>query len=375
MPNSDKNILITPNRSLSGQPEVSFTGFGNSSITLKIPDSTTATLNFESSGTNLLSVDSNLSSGNLVNITDENLLSLFNVTADGDVSISPQNTTSIGGNGLILPSYTTTSLPPGEEGLIVYDSTVKCVKLYSNSKWINLTEPEKVLNGLVLSLDAGDPRSYPGTGSTWYDLSGYNNNFTVNSTAYNRNGPKFMDFNGSYGMAKKTDSDFSISGELTIVCWTRIKNSTAEWRTLVRALTTGNDHQVIVLSGGWDIGMYDNVNGTGFNATGFSQQSLPGYGTQRWNMLVWRWNNASTPYYNFSYNDTPDVIRGSNNSINTRFKFGFCSIGGYHNESQTNVSIGSQYWGDIATFDVYNRYLTNSEIIRIYNITRGRFGV
>ena len=180
MSNSFKNIVVTPNRSLSGQPEMSFTGFGNSSITLRIPDSTTATLNFESSGTNLLSVDSNLSSGNLVNITDENSLSIFNATADGNVTISPQGITSIGGNGLILPTYSSSSLPPGEEGLLVYDTTVRCVKLYSNSKWINLTEPEKVLNGLVLSLDAGDPRSYPGTGSTWFDLSGYNNNFTIN---------------------------------------------------------------------------------------------------------------------------------------------------------------------------------------------------
>jgi hypothetical protein len=375
MANSDKNILITPNKSLSGQPEVSFTGAGNSSITIKIPDSTTATLNFESSGTNLLSIDSNLSSGSLFNVTDQNLLSIFNTNTEGDVTISPQNTTSIGGNGLILPSYTTTSLPPGEEGLIVYDSTVKCVKLYSNSKWINLTEPEKVLNGLVLSLDAGDSRSYPGTGSIWYDLSGYNNNFAINPLAYNRNGPKFMDFNGGYGCAKKTDSDFAISGELTIVCWTRVLNSAGNWRTLVRGNSSGSDHQVIIQSGGWDIGMYDNTNGTGFNGTGFSQQSLPGYGTQRWNMLVWRWNNALTPYYSFSYNDTPDVIRGSNNSSNTRFKHGFCSIGAYNDGNQSNVNLASQYWGDIATFDLYNRYLTNSEIVRIYNITRGRFGV
>ena len=375
MANSDKNILITPNRNLSEQPDISFTGFGNSSITLKIPDSTTATLNFESSGTNLLSVDSNLSSGNLVNITDENSLSIFNATADGNVTISPQGTTSIGGNGLILPTYSSSSLPPGEEGLLVYDTTVGCVKLYSNSKWINLTEPEKVLNGLVLSLDAGDPRSYPGTGSTWFDLSGYNNNFTINSTAYNRNGPKFMDFNGSYGCAKKTDSDFSISGECTIVCWTRIRNSTSGWRTLVRGLSTGQDHQVIIQDNGWQIGMYDNNNGSGFNDSGFSQQSLPGYGTQRWNMLVWRWNNATTPYYNFSYNDTPDVIRGSNNSANTRFKHGFCSIGAYNDGNQNNPSTASQYWGDIATFDLYNRYLTNNEILRIFNITRGRFGI
>jgi len=33
--------------------------------------------------------------------------------------------------------------------------------------------PRIVTNGLVLCLDAGNSRSYPGTGTTWYDLSGF----------------------------------------------------------------------------------------------------------------------------------------------------------------------------------------------------------
>jgi hypothetical protein len=31
--------------------------------------------------------------------------------------------------------------------------------------------PKIVTDGLVLYLDAANPRSYPGTGTTWYDLS------------------------------------------------------------------------------------------------------------------------------------------------------------------------------------------------------------
>ena len=32
--------------------------------------------------------------------------------------------------------------------------------------------PKIVTDGLVLSLDAADKNSYPGSGTTWYDLSG-----------------------------------------------------------------------------------------------------------------------------------------------------------------------------------------------------------
>jgi len=42
--------------------------------------------------------------------------------------------------------------------------------------------PKIVTDGLVLCLDAGDKNSYPGSGTTWYDLSGGGRNFTWTST-------------------------------------------------------------------------------------------------------------------------------------------------------------------------------------------------
>ena len=62
-----------------------------------------------------------------------------------------------------------------------------------------LINPNVPVSGLILQLDAQNTKSYPGTGTTWYDTSGNNNNFTINASAYNSSGPKYMDFNGSYG--------------------------------------------------------------------------------------------------------------------------------------------------------------------------------
>jgi hypothetical protein len=39
--------------------------------------------------------------------------------------------------------------------------------------------PDMIERGLVLSLDASDRNSYPGSGTTWFDLSGNNRNFTL----------------------------------------------------------------------------------------------------------------------------------------------------------------------------------------------------
>ena len=52
------------------------------------------------------------------------------------------------------------------------------------------TGPKIVENGLVLYLDAGNPKSYPGTGSTWYDRTQNGNNGTL------VNGPTFNSGNG-----------------------------------------------------------------------------------------------------------------------------------------------------------------------------------
>jgi hypothetical protein len=231
---------------------------------------------------------------------------------------------------------------------------------------------EIIQNGLILYLDASSTDSYPGSGTVWYDLSTNNNNFNIVAGAYNSSGPKYMDFNGSYGIAKNS-SDFSLSDTngVTYVLWTRIKNSSATWRTLTRAYA-GN-HHVIIEAGGWNIGMYDNTIGSGFNGSGYSQQSLPNYGTSNWMCMYFRFKNTS-PFYEISYNDTPSTIRASITNSNARHTGGFGSIGGYHVNS-TTPSVADQYWGDIANFMCYNRRLTDAELLHNYNVQKDKFGL
>lgn len=230
--------------------------------------------------------------------------------------------------------------------------------------------------GLVLHLDAGDPRSYFG-GGTWYDISGRGNHISVLPTAYNGTGPKYMDFNGSYGCAKYQVSDF-IPGTNTItaVLWTRVKASTGDWRTLFRGKSSSANHQVINQSGGWLMGMYDNDNGSAFLSLGYSQQSLPGYNTGRWNMLMYRWQGSS-PYMQLSINDAPTTILGQLSNANSAWGAtrGICSIGAYNNNTQTNPADASQFWGDIASLRLYNRFLSNAELLNIWNATKERFAL
>jgi len=230
--------------------------------------------------------------------------------------------------------------------------------------------PKIITDNLLLLLDAGNIKSYPGSGTIWYDLSNNGNNFNIVSGAYNSNG--YMDFNGSYGIAKNSSNiSLSDSTGVTYHLVTRIKNSSADWRTLTRAYNPG-DHHVIIASGGWEIGMYDNE-GAGFLGTGYQQTSLPNYNTTNWIQMYWRWQSSS-PYYQFSFNDSPGAIRGSITNSSSRYNRGFGAIGGYHNEN-TDPTSASQFWGDISYFAVYNRFLNDSELLQNYNALKGRYNL
>ena len=53
-----------------------------------------------------------------------------------------------------------------------------------------LNGPGIITSGLISALDAADRNSYPGSGTTWTDISGNNNNGTLT------NGPTFSSTNG-----------------------------------------------------------------------------------------------------------------------------------------------------------------------------------
>ena len=86
MANSDKDILITPNKSQSALPEISFVGSGNAPITLKVLDDNTCS--FEGSSGQLFSVDNNLASGNIFTVNDIGGVPSLAVNATGRVDIA-----------------------------------------------------------------------------------------------------------------------------------------------------------------------------------------------------------------------------------------------------------------------------------------------
>ena len=82
-----------------------------------------------------------------------------------------------------------------------------------------------VTNGLVLNLDAAKTDSYPGTGTTWRDLSGNNNNGTLT------NGPTYTGVSKDAAIVFDGVDDYvdcgnnstvNLNSSFTINCWVKI---------------------------------------------------------------------------------------------------------------------------------------------------------
>ena len=78
--------------------------------------------------------------------------------------------------------------------------------------------PRVVTDGLVLCLDAGNVKSYPGSGTTWTDLSGKGNTGTLT------NGPTYSSANGGSIVFDGVDdrvsgTSFNTGQNFTINAW------------------------------------------------------------------------------------------------------------------------------------------------------------
>lgn len=235
--------------------------------------------------------------------------------------------------------------------------------------------PRIVTNGLSLYLDAGNTKSYPGSGTTWTDLSGNGYDFTVQSGSWVSAGiASYFNFSGSYSCAKRVVggvlSDVPASTTNTLMIFSTILNSTADWRTLIRGASS--DHNVIIQSGANIIGKYDNTTNS-FPSSGYNVTSITNY-TTVFNCLHFKFAQSS-PFWTFGWNNNFDVGSITNSSASN--SDGFASIGAYHNANATVTSSAnaSQYWGNIALVMYYNRTLSDTEVRQNYNTLRGRYGV
>lgn len=239
--------------------------------------------------------------------------------------------------------------------------------------------PTIVTNGLVLALDAGDRNSYPGTGTTWRDLSGNNNNGTLT------NGPTFSSANlGSivfdgvddYASFAGGSLGYSpgITGELSLEVWCNLTGPFSSYPPTLTALGGIFGQGYFNGTIGWGLGMSRGATGpyvVSFQVrnVGTIVEPTGSFITGSWNHFVGSFtrNNFSRIYVNGTL--ASSVSSTSLNGLTLTPNFNDAAIG-YAN-SNNPFRIG----GRVATARLYNKPLSSSEVLQNYNATKTRFGL
>jgi hypothetical protein len=216
--------------------------------------------------------------------------------------------------------------------------------------------PRIVTSGLVLSLDAADKNSYPGSGTTWFDVSGNNNNFTLN------NSPTFSTANGGSFALNGTTQDITLSSlnlqqNFTLDGWFN-QNVLSGFAMFGQGITNTNQglHIVYVSNTSVRFGMYS-------NDTDFTVSTSTG----NWYNMVFTYNHSS-PYTKQMY------INGVAQSGTLLGAAAYAGSGVFRLGAtySTGGSYGNGYFAGIK---MYNRILSVSEILQNYNAQKSRFNL
>ena len=232
--------------------------------------------------------------------------------------------------------------------------------------------PTIVTNGLILNLDAGNASSYPGTGTTWTDLSGQNNNGTL-VTGPGNPGPTWSSTNGgtfSFDgvndyVSNTTTSMLSNIPNFSMNIWFKITNTSLN--NTIFSFGTGENYSNDILLGVYGNVLFAQVNNgadgsayTTFTSTSWVNVHVVYDGTLSGN------SNRLKLYLNgVLLNLTYSYTVPSRTGTTSRYGIGAYSTGNFNNFLLGNIGASS----------VYNISLSASEVTQNFNVTKTRFGL
>lgn len=221
-----------------------------------------------------------------------------------------------------------------------------------------------VKDGLVLHLDAANLNSYPGSGSTWYDLSGRGNHFSIGANI-TWNSAGYFNFNGGTltGPASNASTfGFRTTNEHYIEVYAQVTsaatNNFFNWQATP---SLGSDTRAI-----WSHFYYSNGN-TYYDVDGCCDPTQRiSYAndsdfTSGVKLAAWRTRTNTTPNRQFFKNTVSVMDSGAYSTATVTWNL------------TTAATIGNGWLGNLYSFKLYNRALSDSEMQQNYNIERYRY--
>ena len=236
--------------------------------------------------------------------------------------------------------------------------------------------PSLVMNGLVLCLDAGNVKSYLGSGTTWTDLSGNGNSGTlVNGVGYNSGNLGSLVFDGVDDYISLPNAGIrnllSTNCTISVICSYSTKVGLL-FPTLIGSLSFGGNWV------GWRL-VFDasnrNLEFTNASGVNGSNQSSLDFNyifpdnINQFTHVSCTWI-ASTGAKN-------NYINGvlTNSTASSTYGFGENTTEGVRISSLSNGQGDNFFSGRVANTLLYNRALTAAEIQQNFNALKGRFSI
>ena len=205
--------------------------------------------------------------------------------------------------------------------------------------------PRIVTDGLVLCLDAGNRKSYPGSGDMWYDLSGNN------AHAQKFNAVSFTE------AGSQSYWQFGIDDKFNSI------DISQEYRDLLVVFKLEANTGINMI-----FGQYNNIDNSFRTDSNGNIRSIT-------NSDDWENGETSKTFLNGAFNSGGTNVYNrwvfarayrSNTAFGTSFRYEISSRFG----SPTRSFIGK-----INYVACYNRELNNAEVLQNYNALKGRFGL
>jgi hypothetical protein len=213
-------------------------------------------------------------------------------------------------------------------------------------------------SGLVLHLDAGNPASYPGSGTTWNDLSGNGSHVTLTSTTYNAAGGGSIAFNGTSSYAD-FNANIGNTNVVTVDMWVRTNS-------IANGMYFGfNIYDALVIDG--SIG-FNTANSDQYGMTSSKVRELGIEGA--WRHLVFVMYSGSKTNNKIYVNGESQAltqILASFNSTNATFNSGAGRISSWRFGLTWLMNL------NVASFKIYNRELSAQEITNNYRAYQSKY--
>jgi hypothetical protein len=231
--------------------------------------------------------------------------------------------------------------------------------------------PSIVMNGLVLCLDAGNPKSYPGSGTTWTDLSGNGNNGTlVNGVGYNSGNLGSLSFDGvdDYTNLPTNLLKHETGNPFTFSIWFK----TSSTGVILGQQNTSTPNT----ASGWVPGIYVGSNGLLYTSC-FWGGSTGNQSVTSSTVNDGSWNNITVT---FSSGSQVSYLNGGSYATLAKTQTFYSAtyyyfLGSGQVNGWTAAPASPYFNGSISNFSYYNRALSAAEIQQNFNALRSRFSV